>query len=271
MDKDEKSKARSYLVVKSNFIIQKTRFNMSLTEQRAIAYICSSILPENTLDNLSFEFNISRYGQICGLEKCETLYSDTILALKNLTEKSTWLEDENGNKTLIRWLSRVEQNTSNGHIQIEIDSAVAPYLIGLKNNFCVYRLQNILNFQSRYSTKLYEYLKSDHDFQVGLNDDRTHRQKLKCPKVTIFQIDIDKFRELFLLENNKTYQNFAILSRRVIEPALEEINKYTDISVNWNQVKRGKKVIGLQFYVANKSVEERAGVTIDNEFLLNKE
>ena len=48
MNEDEKiaiDKSREYIVSKSNQIVQKCRYDFSVTEQRTIAYICSKIKP----------------------------------------------------------------------------------------------------------------------------------------------------------------------------------------------------------------------------------
>lgn len=45
---DQKDIARNYLVAKSNQIVQKSRYDFSVAEQRTIAYICSKIKPTNS-------------------------------------------------------------------------------------------------------------------------------------------------------------------------------------------------------------------------------
>lgn len=53
MNEDEKiaiDKSREYIVSKSNQIVQKCRYDFSVTEQRTIAYICSKIKPIEILD-----------------------------------------------------------------------------------------------------------------------------------------------------------------------------------------------------------------------------
>ena len=44
-EKQEILKAREYIVSKSNVLVQKSRYNLSVTEQRTIAFICSKIKP----------------------------------------------------------------------------------------------------------------------------------------------------------------------------------------------------------------------------------
>ena len=61
-EKEQVERERNYLVTKSNQIVQKSRYNFSVAEQRAIAYICSLISPVEKADNselqLEYTFNI---------------------------------------------------------------------------------------------------------------------------------------------------------------------------------------------------------------------
>jgi len=64
-------KSREYKVVKHNDIVQKSRFNLSVPEQKTVAYIISLIQPkENTTDiqPLEYEFEISDYCRTCGMD-----------------------------------------------------------------------------------------------------------------------------------------------------------------------------------------------------------
>jgi plasmid replication initiation protein len=46
-------------------------------------------------------------------------------------------------------------------------------------------------------------------------------------------------------ENYRT--NFKELRRRVIEPAVKELEKKNNLVVKWEQVKEGRKTVGLRF------------------------
>lgn len=55
--------SRGYSVVKANSIIQKSRYKLSIAEQKTIAYICSMIKPieEGEQFQLEYIFNIRKY------------------------------------------------------------------------------------------------------------------------------------------------------------------------------------------------------------------
>jgi len=177
MDVEEKIKlyeGREYLVVKSNVIVQKSRYVLSVSEQKSIAYICSMIKPitpeakanqsiycPDSPWQLEYDFNIRDYAKICGLD-CDNgrIYEETKVLLKGLRDKSMWLTLEDGTETTVAWLSRVSTNKKSGKAKIRIDEYMAPYLFDLQERFLSYGLKNILAMKSQYSIRLYEILKS---------------------------------------------------------------------------------------------------------------
>ena len=133
---------RQYLTIKSNDLIQKNRFELSLPEQKTVAYICSMIKPIDLKDSiqgipyqLEYEFNIREYCKICGIDYDNGKnYLDIKATLKRLSDRSMWLETKTG-EVLCRWLSKVWINKRSGIVKIRIDEDLAPYLFNLKEKF----------------------------------------------------------------------------------------------------------------------------------------
>ena len=111
-------------MVKSNAIVQKSRYFLSVSEQKSIAYICSMIKPitpeakamqspycPDSPWQLEYDFNIRDYARICGLA-CDNgrIYEETKAILKGLRDKSMWLTLEDGTETTVAWVSRVWTN-----------------------------------------------------------------------------------------------------------------------------------------------------------------
>lgn len=96
-------------------------------------------------------------------------------------------------------------------------------------------------FQSTYGLALYE------------NCVRFHRIK-KTP-----WFDLATFRKLMGVEEQK-YRIFRDFKNRVIEKALEEVNKYSPLQVTPQYKKQGRQVVAIQFIMVNK---EEVCETID--------
>ena len=61
---------------------------------------------------------------------------------------------------------------------------------------------------------------------------------------------LDTWKKLIGVEAGGTYEIFKNLNRKIIKPAVEEINSVSDIRVTVEYVKEGRKVIGLQFEIS---------------------
>lgn len=234
---------REYIVSKSNQLIQKNRFALSLTEQKTIAFICSMIKPiddKNVKETyqLKYVFSIKEYCQICGIDhKSGKNMADIKNVLKKLSDKSMWLEYENG-EVLVRWLSKIHIERK-GSILIEIDQDLVPYLFDLKQRFMQYQLYNILAMESAFSIRIYELLKS-YAFQ---------KQK---------SFDVDELKKLLCVENLKSYDNYANFKKKVLEKAKDEINELSDLMIDYIPIKKGNKVVKIKFIIETKKTIEAA-------------
>lgn len=240
----EISTKRNYLVVKGNELIQKSRFELSLPEQKTIAFICSMIKPIDSINRvnnmsyqLEYEFNIRDYCKICGISyDSGRNYSEVKSTLKKLSDKSMWLELDNG-EVLCRWLSKVWTNKRSGVARVRLDEDLVPFLFDLGQKFTQYQLYNILAMKSAFSIRIYELMKS-YSFQ----------------KTKIF--DIDELKYLLNVQNVKSYRDFSLFRTKVLEKAKEEINKLTDINIEFEPIRKGRKVIKIKFKIkAKKSIE----------------
>lgn len=235
MDYDRKidiATQREYKVVKANEIIQKARYDLTITELKALAYIFSKIKPNDT-ELQEYTFSIKDYCQVCGIDyQSGKNYESTKKNLKALRDKSFWIMDENGNETTVGWLGKVRISKGSGKITVKLDEDMQKYVIGLFDNYTQYELLSTLPMKSAYSFRIYELLKS-----------------YAFTKRHTFDIDDLK---LTLMATN--YVNFKDFRKKVLEIAIKEINLYTDLEVSWEPVTKGKKVIQVKFEIKQRDV-----------------
>lgn len=250
-EKIEVLKSREYLVVKGNELIQQNRFELSLPEQKTIAYICSMIKPidsKNSINEtsyqLEYEFNVRDYCKVCGIDYAGGKnYKDVKATIKKLADRSMWLDDGES-ETLMRWLSYVKINKKSEKVQIEIDRTIAPFLFDLQEKFTQYQLYNILAMKSAFSVRIYELMKS-YAFQKSKT------------------FNLDELKRLLGVENVKSYDRFPDFRRYVLEKAQEEINELTDIDIYFEPILKGRKTVKVKFRIENKNAIEKylAGAT----------
>ncbi len=114
----------------------------------------------------------------------------------------------------ITWLDP-KSDIDGDDIHLCLHESLMPYLLGLKGNFTKIYYDNIKNLKSKYSFRLYELLSS----MKGVGKYKVY---LKNAYKTIGD------------DNYTTKSEFLA---HVVDPAIDEINKYTDLNVSYDFVK----------------------------------
>lgn len=246
----EIKKSKGYLVVKSNDLIQRNRFELSLPEQKTVAYICSMIQPMQTEESgfqLEYEFKIREYCKICGIDYDNGKnYQDVKATLKKLRDKSMWLTLPDGSETTVGWLAKATTNKKSGIAHIKLDEDMVPYLFDLKQQFTQYQLYNVLGMKSAFSVRIYELMKS-YSFRHTIT------------------FELDELKKLLMVEDVKSYNRFPDFRRKVLEKAQLEINELTDINIEFEPIKTGRKVTSIKFIIEEKFKNSRKRIRTSNE------
>lgn len=234
--KRKMAELRNYKVVKSNDLIQKSRFNLSLQEQKIILYLISKIKPED-MELKEHIFEIRDFCKVCGIEvDSGKNYKDIKQALKSLRDKSIWITLEDGSETTLAWIDKITMVKNSGSIRIKIDDMMKPYLLQLQQHFTSYELLYTLAMKSQYSTRLYEILKS-YEYKRNI----------------IF--DINDLKRTLSAEN---YTRFPDFKRYVLDIALREINEFSDLTITYEIIKESRRYAKLNFSIQiKKNMRER--------------
>lgn len=225
-------KERTQLVVKSNDLIQKARYNLTATQQKLLAYIISKIKPTDT-ELTEYEIRVEDFCLLTGIDKT-WFYSEFIDLIDDLdNNKSFWIETDD-EIYKFRWFTDSRYIKGKGKVKITLARTLKEYLLGLEQQYTKYELYNILALKSKYSIRLFELFKS-YSYQYKK------------------EFSIDKLKEL-LLANVPSYKNFSNFKKYVLIPAITEINKYTELNVEYNTINKGKKVISIIFLITKKEI-----------------
>lgn len=234
-------------VNKSNELIQRSRFNLSLQEQKIILYLISQITPYDKEFKL-YEFNIQDFCKVCGIDpEAGKNYKDIKAAIKNIADQSIWIHINEDEETLLRWIEKPYINKNSGTIKIRLDEDMKPFLLNLKKNFTSYELVFTLRFKSKYSVRLYELIKSIH-FHDLEDYSRTYT--------------LEELRRIMGAETYTTYQTFKT---RALNMAVKEINLYSDKNVSYEPIKKGKSVVALRLNISSKETMETIRIRAETE------
>lgn len=240
---------RTFKVTKSNEFIRDSRFDLTATEQKLIYYIISRIEPDDT----EFRKCAIDLGTFCRICNNSTKGSMTHIkkVAKALRDKSIWIEPDEGVHTTLSWVSQVTVNEKKQLIEVTIAEEMRPYLLELRSNFTSYQLGDILQFKCKYSNWVYDNIlcyagekhKKSGEWEVSVETMRT-KNFLNC-------------------------ENFKDIRRRIIEPAIKDINSCTRIMIDrYGTIKEGRKVDRVVFYYRPKTDEEILNMrNPDNDFV----
>lgn len=233
---EEIKRKRGYMVVKSSDLIQKSRYSMNAQEQNILAVVISAIKRDDEPDKM-YSITIKEFCEICNIDYSNGKnYEDVKNALKSFADESIWVRQPDGKEVLLRWLNRVEINPNSGLIQYNFHEAMTPYLFGLKKRYTQYELNYYLPLSSKYAKRLYEYLKSQIDDLGGIT------------------LTIETLKDKI---DATVYERFPDFRRNALEPAIREINTYTDIKVSYALRKQNRAYYYIDFTFSKVSGVEK--------------
>ena len=246
-EKQEIAESRYNTVTKANELIQKSKYALSVQQQKIVLYLISQINPHAEEFKI-LKFKIKDFCKICGINYNSGFYYTEIKKqIKKISDKSCYMKLPNGKETLLRWIKTPYFDEENGTIEIELDNNMKPFLLQLRENFTQYELSYTLLFKSKYSIRLFELLESYHFHKL---------------EVLEKEIDIEELKYILDCENYKQFKDFRT---RVIEPSIKEIKENTIYSLEYEPIKESRKIVALKFILTPKEIIEQLQTQADNE------
>lgn len=235
MEKSQVSAERKQIIVKSNQVIQKSRYHLTIQQQKLILYLISKIRPSDT-EFKEYIFDLKDICRILGVSIDGTNYIRFKDSLKKIADTSFWLEID-GKDRLYRWIDDIEINRNETQVKIKLDEDLKPFLLQLKESFTFYQLENVLCFDCKYSFRLYELFKS-YEFKSNLI------------------ISVEELKKYLMAENK--YDRFTLFKTNVLNKAIDEINKYTDIQVSYTLIRENRIIKYIDFELYRSMIVEKS-------------
>jgi plasmid replication initiation protein len=215
-------------VYQSNRLIEAS-YTLTVLEQKILRLLASMVKKEDN-DFNEYRFNTKDLMKMLNttnkrfykdIDQLTDLLMQRIIKIQNIDtkefEKYHWVD---------------VANYKNGVLTLKISKELKPFYLNL-DWYTKYQLKNIMQFKSTYSFRFYELLKQ----YLGI-------------KERVITIDDLRFK-LYIPQNQ--YPKYANLKSRVIKPAINEINRNTDLYINFEEVKTGRKVTSIKFYIHSKN------------------
>lgn len=233
MSKSSNIPKSDLLIVKANNLIE-AKFRFSLWEMRVFTRMVSLLRRDDTefkLHRIYVKDLIHFFGVVSKDD-----YATIKEVPKSLAKKQVEIPyfDENGEK---RWsilslfpvvTAPDSDESGNAYLELMFNPMLKDTLLELKKLYSKYDIRNVIPLRSVYSFRIFELLK-----QYELIGKRSFEvQELKA-----------------ILGASEKYKLYSDFKKRVIVKAQKDLKKYCDITFTFEEVKHGRKVGAVIFYI----------------------
>jgi plasmid replication initiation protein len=211
-----------------------------LNEQRVVlACIAQVNSAAALLETDLFELSAKDFLGIFSVSE-RNAYEALIDVAENLFNRYVVVEKPDPKRPKIKllkmcWISSIQYLSDEGKVILRFSQDILPYLSELKREFTRYELAHIGKMTSIYAIRLYELLA-----QWQTTGKR--------------EVDIDWLKAHF--EIAEQYTDMSDFKKRVLDPAVKDINAHSNFQVSWTQRKTGRRVTHLTFYFSEKASAE---------------
>ena len=224
------------LVVKDNALINAS-YNLDLVEQRLILLAIVEARESGKGINANDPLTVHAESYINHFSvHRNTAYQALKDACKDLFARQFSYQEQRPKgvaNITSRWVSQIAYVDNSATVELIFAPAIIPLVTRLEEQFTSYELKQVSGLSSAYAIRLYELLIA-------------WRSTGKTPV-----IELSDFRQkLGVLETE--YNRMHDFKKRVLDPAIKQINEHTDITVKVEQHKKGRSVSGFSFKFKQK-------------------
>lgn len=225
------------LVVKANRLVQAS-YKLELVEQRVMemAIAWSRLHVEQLTVETWIELSVAEYVDLYKSD-AKSAYRQLRQAVKNLRLRTLVIEGvdlQTGKSSTLEtgWVNSILYVPDAGLIRIQFSTAIVPCISQLEEQFTSFKINSIIGLSSAYSIRLYELLK-------------------QYEKIKKRSFELQELRE-YLEATDTAYDRMDNLKSRVIDKAVEQINIHSDLTVSYMAQRRGRFIIGFDFFIDSK-------------------
>jgi plasmid replication initiation protein len=224
------------LIVKKDNALVTAAYTLGLVEQRLV--LLAAATAKDNCDPLSgITLRAEQYADAYKVT-AQTAYEALKEACETLFERRITLYQAD-KKTVTRWVSFVTYKEGEGAVELGFSPVVVPLFNNLKERFTVYALEQIAGLTSAHAVRLYELL----------------IQWRSVGKTPVFEIA--KFREILGIQPEE-YKRMTDFKKRVLDAAIKQVNRFTDIKTAYEQHKQGRSITGFSFSFITKKTDFKA-------------
>ena len=217
------------IVVKANQLI-RGRINWTKLEHRVVAMLVAQLKK----DDESFEMQRVHISDLMDMAQISSrdIYDRAEEVCRKLLNQKVHVRTstDDGRRVYQGYncLSTCRYVEGSGYIEAKFNDDMKPFLLQLKRQFTMYRLQNFMRLSSQHSMRMYELIK----MREGLRH--------LC-------LSVEELREVLCCEH--TYDRFSDFKRYVLERARTEIADTCDIYFTYKVEREGRTPVRVRLLI----------------------
>jgi hypothetical protein len=219
-------------IVKQSNVLNTAKYNLSAVAIDILHVFLAQILQEDK--NLkTYRIKISELEEKLN-RRLNRKYLD--IATDELMSNFIRLKRDNGDIYKLNWASACL--LSKNYIEFKASDELKEFVLNLKNYFVQINYVDIAKLKTFYAKRLYmlfsQFVSSGY-----------------------YVVKVTDLKYILDIENKASYKDYYDFKKRVVLPSIEQVNKLSNLSVSFNEIKEGKKIERLEFFIEKKVLEEK--------------
>lgn len=183
------------------------------------------------LESRTFRITAKDYAEMADLKEPKDAYAELQRGSRGLMKRELVHPKKNVIER-INWIEKSTYHPGEGWVEVALTPSILPYLVELKTHFTQYQLEQIAGLRSIYSWRLFEYLTSWSDSEENKGDSGEK------------EVELDNFRLLMEIPDSYKWHD---IKRKVIIPAVADLEARDGWEIQWEGVKRGRRFELIKF------------------------
>ena len=242
---------RNELIVKEPEELVLMKGDFSESALKLGAYLIANLEENKVFYKINIREYLNKFDKKIG--DYNYLYNVT----KELSQKQFEIKDRfNERFTIFNFIASADYH--DGILEIEFSQKLLAYLLEIKEKYLKYNIKNIMSLSSKYAIRLYKILKD----ALEKNSRYNNNAELK--------LSIQELRELLSIPKSYAYGGSSGIKKRILEKAKAELAEHTDILFDYKEIKTGRKVTHLHFYITENPKNTQTDNRIQENYFSNR-
>jgi plasmid replication initiation protein len=221
---------------------------MTQNECKVVSFLISKIRKDDNTFNIQ-TITVKDFNELLDIKGSKS-YTYMKNFEEELLKRKVRVIFNNGDRLNVNWFQYSKYINENATLELCFNSYLKEHLLELNKNYTKYVLQNICKLNSVHAIKLYELLKQY--YKIGSRI-----------------IDINDLK--YMLGIAKGYSQYCDFKKRVLLVSVSEINKNTDLEIEFKEMKIGRKVSEIKFSIeTNKKCKFEKTPELDSKDIATK-